>query len=134
MVEFSNILYFSNLFLKTPTIHGRMDGRSCSCMLYNENHLRLEHDWEDSYMMYTLDHYCCFNWYHWNFFSIGINMYIFLYTHICFVLYMYGKIRYQSKLILLECKHTYIQTYMSIQEMSRLIPIERIQWYQKKQQ
>ena len=26
------------------------------------------------------------------------------------------------------------QKYMSIQEMSRLIPIERIQWYQLKQQ
>ena len=31
-------------------------------------------------------------------------------------------------------KHTYIQTYMSIQEKSILIPIEKIQWYQLKQQ
>ena len=63
MVEFSNT-FFSNLFLKTPTFHGRMDGRSCSCMLYIENHFKLEHDWV-VVIWVILWYYCCFNWYHW---------------------------------------------------------------------
>ena len=42
-------------------------------------------------MMYTLDHYCCFNWYHWIylFFSIGINfdlscILIYVCMYVCF--------------------------------------------------
>ena len=46
---------FPNLFLKTPTIKGWLDGRSCSCMLYNENHFKLAHDWVVVDMRYTLD-------------------------------------------------------------------------------
>ena len=40
--------------------------------VYIENHFKLVHEMRGSYMMYTLDHYCCFNWYHW-ILSIGIN-------------------------------------------------------------
>ena len=42
LVEFFKQSLFSNLFLKTPTIHGWLDGRSCSCILYSENHFKLE--------------------------------------------------------------------------------------------
>ena len=38
------------------------------------------------YESYTWSFYC-FNWYHW-ILSIGINLDILLYTHICFVLYI----------------------------------------------
>ena len=56
LVEIFKQTTLSNLFfLKTPTFHGRLDGRSCSCMLYSENHFKLEYDWEDRNMRYTLD-------------------------------------------------------------------------------
>ena len=46
---------FSKPILKTPTFNGRLDGRSCSYMLYSENHFKLEHDWVVGIMRYTLD-------------------------------------------------------------------------------
>ena len=77
-----------SIFLKTPTFHGWMDGRSCSCMLYIENYFKLEHDWEDRLYELYLDHYCCFNWYHW-ILSIGINfdlscILIYVCMYVCF--------------------------------------------------
>ena len=80
MVEIFKLTIFSNLFLKTPTFHGRLVGSSCSCMLYSENHFELEHEWMVGYMRYTLGLIVV---------SIGIigffqlvSMLIFLYTHI----------------------------------------------------
>ena len=46
---------FVNLFLKTPTFQGWLDGRSCSCMLYSENHSKPEHEMGGRNMRYTLD-------------------------------------------------------------------------------
>ena len=88
MVEIFNRTLFSNLFLKTPTFYGRIDGRSCSCMLYCENHFNFEHDWEDRIMRYTLDLIVV---------SIGIIGFfqlvsiidIFLYTHMFLCMYAY---------------------------------------------
>ena len=56
-------------------------------------------------MRYTLDHYCYFNWYHW-ILSIGINIDIFLYTHIFLCMYAYSSncINFDWYLIF----HTYI--------------------------
>ena len=104
MVEFSNILYFSNLFLKTPTFHGRMDGRSCSCMLYIENLFKLEHDWEDRNMRYTLDLIVV---------SIGIIEFFQLVSILTFLVYSYIFVyvclhfkEYQFQLV--STFHTYI--------------------------
>ena len=79
--------YTFNLFLKTPTIDGRMDGRSCSCMLYNKNHFKLEHDWVVGNMRYTLILLLfqlislnSFNWY---------QFWSFLYTYICLYVCMF---------------------------------------------
>ena len=55
MVEFFKQTIFFKPILKTPTIDGRLDGRSCLCMLYIENHFKHEHDWVVGYMSYTLD-------------------------------------------------------------------------------
>ena len=79
---------FSNLFLKTPTVHGRMDGRSCSCMLYNENHFKLEHDWVVVIWCIHLIIIICFNWYHWDSFN-WYQFWPFLYTHICLYVCMF---------------------------------------------
>ena len=91
--SFSIKAYFQIFFLKTPTIDGWLDGRSCSCMLYIENQFKLEPWLGGSYMMYTLDHYCCFqlvsldsfNWYqYWHSFCILIYMF-FIYVCLLFI-------------------------------------------------
>ena len=70
MVEFFKQSLFSNLFLITPTIQ-RADGWVTMLMyaLYWKDPMIHVHELGGSYMMYTLDHYCCFNWYHWNSFN-----------------------------------------------------------------
>ena len=86
-IEFSNILYFFKPIFENPNLKGRLDGRPCTCLLYSENHFKLEHDWVIGYMRYTLDIVCV---------SIGIIEFFqlvslltfFLYTHICFYICM----------------------------------------------
>ena len=41
LVEIFKQITLSNLFLKTPTINGRLDGRPWSSMFHLENHLKL---------------------------------------------------------------------------------------------
>ena len=77
---FSNIHYFLNLFLKTPTFHGRLDGRSCSCMLYSENLFKLVHEWVVGNMRYTLDNIVV---------SIGIIGFFQLVSILTFIVYSY---------------------------------------------
>ena len=64
-----------------------MDGRSCSCMLYSEIHSKLEHEMGGRNMSYTLDLIVASIGIN-EILSIGINIDIFLYTHICFVLFL----------------------------------------------
>ena len=106
MVEFSNKLSFSNLFLKTPTFYGRLDGRSCSCVLYSENYFKLEHEWVVGNMRYTSDIIVVsivsldsFNWYqYWHF----------LYTHIYFLYVCMLTLQIVSILIGTHFSYTYI--------------------------
>ena len=64
MVEIFKHTLFSNLFLKTPTFTGGWLGDHAHVCFIVKIILNLNMCWEDSYMMYTLDHYGCFNWYH----------------------------------------------------------------------
>ena len=59
-------------------------------------------------MRYTLDHYCCFNWYHW-ILSIGINIDIFVYSYIFVYVCLHFK-EYQFQLVL--PFHTYICVFV----------------------
>ena len=43
--DFQTYSIFKPIF-ENPTFQERLVGRSCSCMLYSENHFKLEHDWE----------------------------------------------------------------------------------------
>ena len=61
--EFSIMLnLFSNLFLKTPSIKGWLDGRPCLVNLI-ENLFKQVHDKVEG-MSYTLYPHCVFNWHH----------------------------------------------------------------------
>ena len=42
---FKPTIFSKSILLKTPTFYGRLVGRPCSCMLYRENHFKLERDW-----------------------------------------------------------------------------------------
>ena len=81
LVEFFKQIIFSNLFLKTPTFHGRMDGRSCSCMLYSENHLNLNMIGRIGNMSYTFDIIVV---------SIGIIGFFQLVSILTFLVYSYN--------------------------------------------
>ena len=106
MVEIFKHTLFSNLFFENPYLL-RADGWAIMFMyaLQWKSFKNLNHDWEDSYMMYTLDYYCCFNWYHW-ILLIGINFDLFVYSYVyCVCILSIGIIYWWLVLILF---HTHI--------------------------
>ena len=68
---------FSNLFLKTPSIEGWLDGRPFLVSLI-ENLFKQVHDWVEG-MSYTLDSHCVFNWYH-NWYFVYSYLFIYMYA------------------------------------------------------
>ena len=80
---FKHTIFFKPIFLKPPTFHGRLDGRSCSCILYCENHFNLEHDGRLGNMRYTLD-LIVISIGIIGFFQLVSKLIIFVYTHILF--------------------------------------------------
>ena len=80
---FKHIL-FSNLFLKTPTIKGRLVGRPCLVCSLLKIHFKHVHEMGGrKYELYTWSYYS-FNWYHW-ILSIGINND----TSFCILIYIF---------------------------------------------
>ena len=84
---FQTHLFFKSIFLKTPTINGRMDGRSCSCMLImkiilNLNMIGRIGIWDIHLisLLFQLVSLNSFNWY---------QFWPFLYTHICLYVCMF---------------------------------------------